>query len=91
VGINRSDVDAIFGRTPNVFVPSDREIPRATTDGQPIVLAAPRSEAARAFHELADLYIQEELGGEVSVASSNGNANGRPKRRLRALAGARRS
>jgi len=87
VGINRSDVDAIFGRTPDVFVPSDREIPRATTDGQPIVLAAPRSEAARAFGALADLYIQDELGSEV-VSSSE---NGRSKRRLRVLSGSRKS
>src|SRR5205823_5962954 len=53
VGIKRSEAEAILGRKPDVFVPSDREIPRATTAGQPIVVAAGRSEAARAFHALA--------------------------------------
>ena len=74
VGIKRSEAEAILGRTPDVFVPSDRQIPRATTDGQPIVVASGRSEAARAFHGLADLYLQDAL--VAGVAASNGNGNG---------------
>ncbi len=73
VGIKRSEAETILGRTPDAFVPSDREIPRATTDGQPIVVAAGRSEAAKAFHGLAALYLQDEL---VAEAASNGNGNG---------------
>ncbi|HKD33392.1 MAG TPA: AAA family ATPase [Gaiellaceae bacterium] len=73
VGIKRSEAEAILGRKPDVFVPSDRQIPRATTDGQPIVVASERSEAARAFHSLADLYLQKEL----VAAAVNGNGNGK--------------
>jgi pilus assembly protein CpaE len=83
VGIKRSEAEAILGRTPDVFVPSDRQIPRATTDGQPIVVANGRAEAARAFHALADLYVHEDSVTEV-VANGNGNGNGKtPSRRLR--------
>jgi pilus assembly protein CpaE len=83
VGIKRSEAEAILGRKPDVFVPSDREIPRATTAGQPIVLAAGRSEAARAFHALAELYLQNEVVADASAAS---NGNGSHKRRRRLLA-----
>jgi pilus assembly protein CpaE len=79
VGIKRSEAEAILGRTPDVFVPSDREIPRATTDGQPIVVANGRSDAARAFHALADLY-------EHDGSSGNGNGSAPPKQRRRVLA-----
>src|SRR5919109_360558 len=53
IGISREDVAAIVGRPPNVMVPSDREIPKALTEGVPIVLANERSDAASAFRELA--------------------------------------
>src|ERR687887_359841 len=56
IGISREDVAAIVGRPPNVMVPSDREIPRALTEGVPIVLANERSDAASAFRELAESY-----------------------------------
>ena len=84
VGIKRSEAEAILGRTPDVFVPSDRQIPRATTDGQPIVVASGRSEAARAFHGLADLYLQDELVAGVTASNGNGSTGeGEPKRRRR--------
>jgi pilus assembly protein CpaE len=76
VGIKRSEAEAILGRKPDVFVPSDRQIPRATTDGEPIVVAAARSDAARAFHSLADLYLQDELVTEALASNGNGNGNG---------------
>ena len=56
----------IVGRAPEVTVPSDREIPKSLTDGVPIVLAAERSDAARAFRGLAERY--------VDAGSSNGSA-----------------
>jgi pilus assembly protein CpaE len=56
IGISREDVAAIVGRTPNILVPSDREIPKSLTDGVPILLANERSEAAAAFRELAESY-----------------------------------
>jgi pilus assembly protein CpaE len=86
VGIKRSEAEMILGRTPDVFVPSDRQIPRATTDGEPIVVAAERSEPARAFHALADLYLQDELVTEAAPSNgnaSNGNGDSPSKRRRR--------
>jgi pilus assembly protein CpaE len=56
VGIDRDDVAAVIGRSPDVMVPSDREIARSVNEGTPIVLAHERSEAARAFRELVDYY-----------------------------------
>jgi MinD-like ATPase involved in chromosome partitioning or flagellar assembly len=62
----------VLGRPPDVLVPSDRDIPRALSEGLPIVLSKPGSAAATAFHYLATLY------------HSNGEgpaADGRPRRR----------
>lgn len=56
VGISPSDVEQVLGRRPDVLVPSDRAIPRALTDGTPIVVAEPRSNAAKAFASLASRY-----------------------------------
>jgi len=73
VGISRSDVVEIIGRAPDVLVPSDRNVTRAMNRGEPIVLSARRSDAARAFNALAALYITDpETGGHV----------GRRRRRL---------
>jgi pilus assembly protein CpaE len=73
VGISRSDVVEIIGRAPDVLVPSDRNVTRAMNRGEPIVLSARRSDAARAFNALAAMYITDpETGGHVS----------RPRRRL---------
>jgi pilus assembly protein CpaE len=59
VGITQDDVTAIIGRRPDVFVPSDREIPRSINEGTPIVASRERSEAAKAFQQLADLYTRK--------------------------------
>jgi pilus assembly protein CpaE len=56
VGITREDVVAIIGRTPDVFIPSDRDVPRSINEGTPIVVARDKSEAAKAFRALAELY-----------------------------------
>jgi pilus assembly protein CpaE len=56
VGITREDVAAIVGRAPDVLVPSDRDIPRSINEGVPIVHSKARSEAARAFRDLAASY-----------------------------------
>jgi len=56
VGISVSDVISVLGREPDVYVPSDREIPRAVNEGEPIVLSKPESEAAAAFRSLAGMY-----------------------------------
>ena len=61
VGISRDDVAAVVGRPPDVLVPSDRDIPRALNEGVPIVLAKARSDAAKAFRALADMYAESPL------------------------------
>lgn len=65
VGISQADVVAVLGVQPDVFVPSDREIPRAVNEGVPIVVAQPDSEATRAFNALADMFT-----GAVAVANA---------------------
>jgi len=60
VGISDDEVVAIIGRTPDVFVPSDRDIPRAVNEGKSILTTKPQSEAAQAFRSLAASYIQDE-------------------------------
>jgi pilus assembly protein CpaE len=57
VGIASSDVVAVLGRTPDVSVPSDRDIPRSVNEGTPIVLSKAKSEAAQAFRTLTDMYL----------------------------------
>jgi pilus assembly protein CpaE len=64
VGISDNDVVLVLGRQPDIYVPSDREIPRAVNEGVPIVLSAPRSEAAAAFRELASLYTPAPAAAE---------------------------
>ena len=78
VGISQSDVVAVLGQTPDIFVPSDREIPRAVNEGVPIVTARPQSESAEAFRALAGMFT-----GTVAVSTTdNGNATAGPKRKL---------
>jgi pilus assembly protein CpaE len=62
VGISHADVVAVMGRPPDVLIPSQREIVRSINLGEPIVLSAKRSEPAKAFRALADLYVQSRAG-----------------------------
>jgi pilus assembly protein CpaE len=57
VGISAEDVMAVMGRAPTVLVPSDRNVTRSVNEGDPIALSNRRSDAARAFHSLAELYM----------------------------------
>jgi len=57
VGIARDEVEAIVARVPDIFVPSDRDIPRSYNEGVPVVISKSKSEAAHAFMELAALYV----------------------------------
>jgi pilus assembly protein CpaE len=79
VGISDDDVSRLLGRDPDVRVPSDVAIPRAVTHGQPIVVAEPRSGAARAFAALADAYIAERMpagAAAQAAAATNGSRRG---------------
>jgi pilus assembly protein CpaE len=59
VGITAEDVEAIVGRTPDVFIPSDRNIPRSVNEGSPISVSEPKSDAAKAFVSLTDRYLPD--------------------------------
>jgi pilus assembly protein CpaE len=83
VGLSHEDVQAIIGREPDVMVPSHRDIARTANMGAPIVLASRRSEAAKAFRSLAEIYRGGASRNGVSPGKT-ANANGRSRRlRLR--------
>jgi MinD-like ATPase involved in chromosome partitioning or flagellar assembly len=68
----------VLGQMPDVFVPSDREIPRAVNEGVPIVTARPQSESAEAFRSLAHLFT-----GTAPVAvAENGHITSASRRKL---------
>ena len=73
VGISEQDVEQLLGRKPDVLVPSDRAIPRAITAGQPIVVAEPKSNAARAFYGLVRRYAAPRPVESAPVAAENGS------------------
>jgi pilus assembly protein CpaE len=79
VGISTSDVVAVLGREPDIYVPSDREVPRAINEGVPIVISRPDSEAAQAFHRLATLL--GEGGREATTEDTTTEPDGAPTRR----------
>jgi pilus assembly protein CpaE len=79
VGISQSDVEAVLGRTPDVFIPSDREIPRTVNEGIPIVVARPQSEPAEAFARLTDL-LAGPVGAEEPVPAMAGAESGSRRR-----------
>jgi len=73
VGITPDDVSTIVGRSPDVFIPSDREIPRSINEGTPIVASRPSSGAAKAFRSLADRYAKTPVSQPApKQASSSG-------------------
>jgi pilus assembly protein CpaE len=74
VGITPLDVEQLLGRAPDVLVGSDRAIPRALTAGQPIVVAEPKSKAARSYAALAERYLATPV---LPVATVNDNGRRR--------------
>ena len=78
VGITQADVEELLGRAPDVLVGSDRAIPRALTNGQPIVVAEPRSKAAASYGLLAQRYLaatarRAEAAPALAAPASNGS------------------
>ena len=59
VGISSADVLSITDRSPAILVPSDRNVARSINQGEPIAIGHRRTEAARAFHSLARLYLND--------------------------------
>jgi pilus assembly protein CpaE len=65
VGITGRDVLTILGRSPDVLVPSSREIPRSVNQGEPIVRSQARSESAKAFNALADMFYRPAVSADT--------------------------
>jgi pilus assembly protein CpaE len=84
VGITPDDVSTIVGRAPDVFVPSDREIPRSINEGTPIVATKPHSGASKALRKLADRYSAAPAAAVKPAPSPSAPT------RVRALMGRRR-
>lgn len=59
VGITKDDVVTVLGRQPDVMVPSDGNIPRFVNEAAAVVTASERSEAARAFRALSEIYLEQ--------------------------------
>ena len=78
VGISHDEVLAIIGTSPDILVPSDREIPCSVNEGTPVVASRSRSEAAHAFRSLGQLYL-----GPDAPISTNGKRSGSLLRRKR--------
>jgi pilus assembly protein CpaE len=74
VGISHADVVAVLGRSPDILIPSQRDIVRSVNAGEPIVVSSPRSEPARAFKALAELHTAARTKAQP--------ANGRGRRSL---------
>jgi pilus assembly protein CpaE len=86
VGIAASDVQELLGREPDLTVGSDRAIPRALTSGQPIVVAEPKSKAARSYTSLAERYLSATARSAETASAITGpatNGSGRRRRLLR--------
>jgi pilus assembly protein CpaE len=71
VGITPDDVATIVGTSPDVSIPSDREIPRSVNEGTPIVAARPTSGAAKAFRALADRYARTQAAKPAPLPRSS--------------------
>jgi pilus assembly protein CpaE len=80
VGIKPGDVGQLLGCAPDVFVPSDRAIPRAITSGLTIVEQEPKSGAARAFAALASHYLKEAEVARAATVSSTEQAGSTGRR-----------
>ncbi|HEY2333323.1 MAG TPA: P-loop NTPase [Acidimicrobiales bacterium] len=59
VGVSAADVVATLGMPISVEIPSSVSIPAALNGGSPVVVADPRSPAARAFQQLVGLFADE--------------------------------
>jgi pilus assembly protein CpaE len=57
VGISQADAIRILGRAPDVLIPSSRDVVRSINMGDPIVRCQKRSEQARGFRALAELFM----------------------------------
>jgi pilus assembly protein CpaE len=77
VGISQHDVVTVLGGEPDVFIPSDREIPRSVNEGVPIILSRPQSFAASSFHELAAAFVEKPNDDTVVATAATAESKGR--------------
>ncbi len=56
VGISIADVESAVGMAVDVRLPSSRLVPRSMNEGTPLVESSPKSPAARAFLEIANIF-----------------------------------
>ena len=77
VGVTAADAALLLGRTPDVFVPSHRDITRSVNEATPIVSYAAGSDGAKAFSALADAIAPS------APTHLDGNPDGRVRRALR--------
>jgi pilus assembly protein CpaE len=56
VKLDVSEVERTLGMSAEALIPSDIVVPQTVNKGVPLVLDAPRSDVARAFEKLADLF-----------------------------------
>src|SRR4051812_2980105 len=82
VGVTTDDVAAILGRSPDVMVPSSRDITRSVNEGRPIVLTKGNADARKAFEALAAGYIPS------AAAKRRGPEAAKPRRRWLGARGA---
>jgi pilus assembly protein CpaE len=83
VGITPADVQTIVGRTPDVLLPSSRDIATAVNEGVPIAVGHPRSEAAKAFAQLAARHAEPAHAEARPEKAARRAADRRLFRRLR--------
>jgi pilus assembly protein CpaE len=57
VRLDASEVERTLGVKADALIPSDIVVPQAVNRGEPVVTMAPKSSVAKAFGELADLFL----------------------------------
>ncbi len=72
VGVTTEDAAALLGRTPDVLVPSSRDITRSVNEATPIVAGAAGSDAGRAFRSLAEAICPASVEHINSTSDSSG-------------------
>ena len=69
--LRESDISRTLDMPLTMVIPGDKEIGAAVNRGVPITVSAPRSPAAKAMRELAELLLPPAAGGDVRVAHHN--------------------
>ena len=66
VGLEIRDIEGTVGMEVDVAIPSSRSVPLSMNQGSPILESAPRSPVARAYGELANLFLRGPLAAAPS-------------------------